>query len=124
MDRRDTVIDWPVGINRLSESAAEVDTARLIMHHDTREIFARARRGEMPSLEARARYRRDHAYMAKLCVQSVNRLFEASGGHGIHEASAIQRFHRDIQRPPIRILTWDPWPRARSPAVELNASDV
>ncbi|ETW92351.1 MAG: hypothetical protein ETSY1_44030, partial [Candidatus Entotheonella factor] len=35
---------------RLSESAAEVYTARLIMHHDTREIFARARCGDMPAL--------------------------------------------------------------------------
>ena len=81
---------------RLGESAAEVYTARLILHHDTREIFARARCGDLPTLEERARYRRDQAYMAKLCVQSVNRLFEVSGGQSIHEASAIQRFHRDI----------------------------
>ena len=94
---------------RLSESAAEVDTARLILHHDVQEIFARARQGDMPSLEERARYRRDQVYMAKLCVQSVNRIFEASGGRGIHESSAIQRFHRDIHAATHHVsLTWDP----------------
>lgn len=94
---------------RLSESAAEVDTARLILHHDTQELFARARQGDMPSLEARARYRRDQVYMAKLCVQSVNRLFEVSGGRGIREDSAIQRFHRDIHAATHHFsLTWDP----------------
>ncbi len=78
---------------RLGEASAEVYMARLILHHDTQEIFARARCGGMPTLEERARYRRDQAYMAKLCVQAVNRLFEVSGGQSIHEASAIQRFH-------------------------------
>ncbi|WP_089718513.1 acyl-CoA dehydrogenase family protein [Candidatus Entotheonella palauensis] len=94
---------------RLSESAAEVYTARLIMHHDTREIFARARCGDMPALGDRVRYRRDQAYMAKLCVRSVNRLFEISGGQSIHDASAIQRFHRDIHAATHHMsLTWDP----------------
>ncbi len=94
---------------RLGESSAEVDTARLILYHDTQEIFARARCGGEPTLEARARYRRDQAYMAKLCVQAVNRLFEVSGGQSIHEASAIQRFHRDIHAATHHLsLTWDP----------------
>jgi 3-hydroxy-9,10-secoandrosta-1,3,5(10)-triene-9,17-dione monooxygenase len=113
---------------RLSESAAEVDTARLILHHDTQELFARARRGDMPSLEERARYRRDQVYMARLCVQSVNRLFEVSGGRGIHEASAIQRFHRDIHAATHHVsLTWDPvaeqYGKVRL-GIELNTSDV
>ncbi len=94
---------------RLGESAAEVDAARLILHHDTQEIIARARRGDMPTLEERARYRRNQAYMAKLCRQAVNRLFEASGGHSIYESSALQRFHRDIHAGTHHhSLTWDP----------------
>lgn len=94
---------------RLGEASAEVYMARLILHHDTQEIFARARCGGMPTLEERARYRRDQAYMAKLCVQAVNRLFEVSGGQSIHEAIAIQRFHRDIHAATHHLsLTWDP----------------
>ncbi len=94
---------------RLGEASAEVDAARLILRHDAREIFARAHCGELPTLEARARYRRDHAYMAKLCVQAVNRLFEVSGGQSIHCDRAIQRFHRDIHAATHHLsLTWDP----------------
>lgn len=32
----------------------------------------------------------------KLCVQAVNRLFEASGGRALQESEAIQRCHRDV----------------------------
>jgi 3-hydroxy-9,10-secoandrosta-1,3,5(10)-triene-9,17-dione monooxygenase len=94
---------------RLGESAAEVYTACLILRHDTQEIVARARRGEMPTLEERARYRRDQAYMAKLCRQAVDRLFEASGGRSIYDSSALQRFHRDIHAGTHHhSLAWDP----------------
>ena len=94
---------------RLGESAVELHAARLILHHDTQEIFTRAHQGAMPTLKERARYRRDQVYIAKLCVQSVNRLFEASGGRSIHESSALQRFHRDIHAATHHFsLTWDP----------------
>ena len=113
---------------RLGESAAEVHTARLILHHDTQEIVARARRGDMPTLEERARYRRDQAYMAKLCLQAVNRLFEASGGHSIYESSALQRFHRDIHAATHHhSLAWDPvaeqYGKVRL-GIELETPDV
>ena len=84
----------PVHI-RLSEAEAEVHAARLIMWHDCREVFARARRSEMPPLHDRARYRRNQAYVAKLAVRAVDRLFEASGGHALFDSSPMQRFHRD-----------------------------
>lgn len=113
---------------RLSESAVEIQMARLLMHHDTREIFARARRGAHPTLEERARYRRDQAYMAKLCVQSVNRLFEVSGGRSIQASNALQRFHRDIHAASHHFsLTWDPvaeqYGKVRL-GLEIGTSDV
>ncbi len=84
----------PVHI-RLSEAEAEVHSARLIMAEDGRKAVDRAERGEMPELRERARVRRNQAYVAKLCVRAVDRLFEASGGHALFDASPIQRFHRD-----------------------------
>ena len=66
------------------------------MQLDNQEIFSRARREEIPSLDDRVRYRRDQAYMTKLCVRAVDRLFETSGGHALFDSSALQRFHRDI----------------------------
>ena len=52
-------------------------------------------REKLPTMDDRARYRRDQAYVATLCVRAINRLFEVSGGHGLFESNPLQRFHRD-----------------------------
>ena len=93
---------------RLAESAAEVYAARAIMHQDCAEIFERARRNELPTIEDRASYRRNHAYVARLSIRAVDRLFEASGGHGLYEGNAMQRFHRDAHAASHHVgLSWD-----------------
>jgi 3-hydroxy-9,10-secoandrosta-1,3,5(10)-triene-9,17-dione monooxygenase len=81
---------------RLAEASAEVDAARALHRHDVREMLEKAARGEAFSEIDRARYRRDKAFIARLCVQAVNRLFEASGARGVLESEPIQRFHRDV----------------------------
>jgi 3-hydroxy-9,10-secoandrosta-1,3,5(10)-triene-9,17-dione monooxygenase len=80
---------------RLAESSAEVDAARSVLRQTIREVLDRAARGEMPTLLDRARYRRDHAFMVKLGIRAIGRLFEASGGHALLESNPLQRFHRD-----------------------------
>jgi len=94
---------------RLAEAAAEVDAARALHRHDIAEMFDKAaREAEFTALD-RARYRRDKAFVARLCVQAVNRLFEASGARGVLESEAIQRFHRDAHGASHHAaLTWDP----------------
>ncbi len=93
---------------RLSESSAEVAAALALLRQDVQEILAGARRDELPSLDDRARYRRDQAYIALLCVRSVNRLFEAGGGHSLYDSSPLQRFHRDAHAASHHVgLNWD-----------------
>jgi 3-hydroxy-9,10-secoandrosta-1,3,5(10)-triene-9,17-dione monooxygenase len=84
----------PVQI-RLAEAAAEVDAARTIHRHAVREMLDRAARDDSFTELDRARYRRDKAYVVKLCVQAVNRLFEASGAHSVLASDPMQRLHRD-----------------------------
>lgn len=81
---------------RVAEASAEVDAARALQRADVREILDRAAREEPFTERDRARYRRDKAFVVKLSVQAVNRLFEASGARGVLESEAIQRFHRDV----------------------------
>ena len=81
---------------RLAEAAVEVDAARALLRCAIREILSKAQRGEEFTNLDRARYGRDKNFATKLCVQAVNRLFEASGGRAISESEAIQRFHRDV----------------------------
>ena len=94
---------------RLAEASAEVDAARALHRHDVREMFDKAARGLAFTEMDRVRYRRDKAFVARLCVQAVNRLFEASGAHAVLESDPIQRFHRDVHGASHHAaLTWDP----------------
>jgi 3-hydroxy-9,10-secoandrosta-1,3,5(10)-triene-9,17-dione monooxygenase len=81
---------------RIAESSAEIDTARLLVKTTTSALIARADKGEAPSELEQAAVRRNYAYVAKLCVQATNRLFDAAGGHALYDSNAIQRFHRDV----------------------------
>lgn len=81
--------------DRLSQATAEVDAGRVFMRHDIREIFEKANGGETFTPLERARYRRDRAFIAQLCLRSVNRLFDLSGGHALFDSVPLQRFHRD-----------------------------
>ena len=80
---------------RLAEAAAEVDAARTLHRHDILEMLDKAARGEAFTDADRARYRRDKAFVAKLSVQAVNRLFEAGGARAVLASDPLQRFHRD-----------------------------
>jgi 3-hydroxy-9,10-secoandrosta-1,3,5(10)-triene-9,17-dione monooxygenase len=95
---------------RLAEASTEVRTGRRIMQDDVAEVLERARRDEMPTLEARLRARCTQAYVATLCVHAVNRLFEGSGGHALFDANPLQRFHRDVHAASHHAsLSWDIW---------------
>src|SRR5262249_60773295 len=88
---------------------AGTDAARAPHRHDVREMFERAARKEPFTDLDRARYRRDKAFVTKLCIQAVNRLFESSGAHAILDSDPIQRFHRDAHAASHHAaLTWDP----------------
>src|SRR5262249_56624162 len=64
---------------RLAEAAAEVDAARSLHRSDIREILDRAARGEPFTELDRLRYRRDKAFVTRLCVRAVDRHFAGSG---------------------------------------------
>jgi 3-hydroxy-9,10-secoandrosta-1,3,5(10)-triene-9,17-dione monooxygenase len=94
---------------RIAESAAEADAARLLVSTTTHDLIARAARGDYPDELVQAATRRRYAYVAKLCVQAVNRLFEASGAHSLFESHTMQRFHRDVHAGSHQgALYWDP----------------
>jgi 3-hydroxy-9,10-secoandrosta-1,3,5(10)-triene-9,17-dione monooxygenase len=94
---------------RLAESSVEVDTARLIVEHNTRKVIADAAAGGSISELDAHRYRRNVNYVTRLCVAAVDRLFEASGGRSLWETAAMQRIHRDVHAGAHQTaLFWDP----------------
>lgn len=93
---------------RLAEASVEVDAARELFRHSIRDILEKAARGETYTPLERARYRRNKNFATRLCVQAVNRLFEASGGGAILESEAMQRLHRDAHAASHhQALSWD-----------------
>jgi 3-hydroxy-9,10-secoandrosta-1,3,5(10)-triene-9,17-dione monooxygenase len=93
---------------RLAEAAAEVDAARTIHRTAVAELIERGAAGETFTELDRARYRRDKAFVARLCVQAVNRLFEGAGARAIVDSEPLQRFHRDAHAASHHAaLAWD-----------------
>ena len=71
-------------------------------------MLDRAARGDAFTDLDRARYRRDKAFVARLCVRAVDRLFEGGGARAILDADPIQRCHRDAHGASHHAaLSWD-----------------
>ncbi|GAB4359641.1 MAG: flavin-dependent monooxygenase [Immundisolibacter sp.] len=81
---------------RLTEAAAEIDAAGLLLKRncDTFRDLAVAGQPTTKSLRARALF--EGAYATTLLTRAVERLFVASGGSALHEGSVIQRCWRDV----------------------------
>jgi 3-hydroxy-9,10-secoandrosta-1,3,5(10)-triene-9,17-dione monooxygenase len=80
---------------KIAEASAKIDAARLIMRRICIEAMADARRGDVPRLAEKTRYRRDGAYAVNLCTEAVSLLFSASGARGLYTTGALQRQFRD-----------------------------
>jgi 3-hydroxy-9,10-secoandrosta-1,3,5(10)-triene-9,17-dione monooxygenase len=97
----------PVQI-KISQASAACDAARLLMIEDCKDLAAQAEAGETPDELTRARYRRNSAFAAKLCLEAVDLMVMASGGGGIYDTNPIQRAFRDAHAAASHIsLTWD-----------------
>jgi len=93
---------------RLAEASAEVEAARLLALSTATDNMAIVDSGAMLSLADLARSRRNAAFAVKLAKSATQRVFEATGGHGIYVSQPIQRAFRDVQAAASHIaLGWD-----------------
>ncbi|MGB0575993.1 MAG: acyl-CoA dehydrogenase family protein [Alphaproteobacteria bacterium] len=93
---------------RIAEAESEVAAAYSLMDRNRAEIIAKGKAGDIPTIEDRARYRRDNGYATKLCVQAVDRIYPIMGGRGIVSGNAVNRAWRDVHAISHHIaLTWD-----------------
>jgi 3-hydroxy-9,10-secoandrosta-1,3,5(10)-triene-9,17-dione monooxygenase len=81
---------------RLAESHAQIDCAQLLIQRDLNEVMETVAAGQELTLEQRARVGMDFCYVLKLCMAAIDRLYEASGGTSIYDASPMQRYWRDV----------------------------
>ncbi|MGA7327738.1 MAG: acyl-CoA dehydrogenase family protein [Rhodomicrobium sp.] len=80
---------------KIAAAAARIDTARSIMRSACIEAMEDARRGSIPGMEKRVRYRRDGAFAVNLCTEAVSLLFNASGASGLLRSAPIEKRFRD-----------------------------
>ena len=80
---------------KIAEASAKIDAARLIMRTNCVEVLAEVRRGDVPSIAAKTRFRRDGAFSVNLCTEAVSLLFAASGARSLFTSGALQRQFRD-----------------------------
>ncbi len=82
---------------RVAESSAEIAAARRLLDDICARLDAAmaADRGPMPAAE-RVQFRFDAAYVVELSRRAIDRLFAASGAHGIYQGNDLYRAYRDI----------------------------
>nr|WP_244521541.1 acyl-CoA dehydrogenase family protein [Bradyrhizobium sp. DOA9] len=80
---------------KIAEASAKIDAARLIMRSACLDAMEDARRGHIPDMATKTRYRRDGAFSVNLCTDAVSMLFAASGARGLFTSGVLQRQFRD-----------------------------
>jgi 3-hydroxy-9,10-secoandrosta-1,3,5(10)-triene-9,17-dione monooxygenase len=80
---------------KIAEASAKIDAARLIMRSACIDAMGDARRGRIPDMAIKTRYRRDGAFSVNLCTDAVSMLFAASGARGLFTTGVLQRQFRD-----------------------------
>lgn len=82
---------------RVAEASAEVAAARRLLDNmcERFDQAIAADAGPMPAAE-RVQFRWDAAYVVELSRRAIDRLFAASGAHGVYEGSDVYRAYRDI----------------------------
>ena len=80
---------------RLAESTHQVAAARAFLEKTWQEHADHSARQQYPTRETLAFWRTNQGYAVKMCIQAVDRLFEAAGGTAWFEANEMQRLWRD-----------------------------
>jgi 3-hydroxy-9,10-secoandrosta-1,3,5(10)-triene-9,17-dione monooxygenase len=93
---------------RVAEASAMIDAGDLLYKRSYRETIDKILAGKVPSLEFRARSRRDQGFCVKLAKAAVGLLIDAGGGRGLYESNHVQRSFRDLQAMSGHIVaSWD-----------------
>jgi resorcinol 4-hydroxylase (FADH2) len=93
---------------KLGEAMAAVDSARLLVDRDLKDIMETVTSGRELTIDQRARNKGDWGYAARLSVQAVDAIFAASGGGGLFKTGRIQRYWRDTHAGSAHIsMNWD-----------------
>ncbi len=93
---------------KIAEAGVLIETAKLLVRENWREAHRYVENGARPSLEDRARWRRDAAHAAGCCVRAVDLIHGVSGATANYLDNMLQMRHRDVHAAAHQIhLSWD-----------------
>ena len=80
---------------RLGEATAYARASRLVQEGNCREAEEKIRKGEVPDMKTKARYRLEGAYSVDWALRAVDVMFGLSGASGLYESGHTARAFRD-----------------------------
>ncbi|MFJ8927567.1 hydroxylase [Streptomyces sp. NPDC102364] len=89
------VRDDPYVLSAAGEAAAEIAASRVQLIEGISTLHERVAAGETPTMEDRARIRRNQVRCAWRAVSALDEIFARSGGNVIRRDNPLQRFWRD-----------------------------
>ena len=89
-------LEMPTTHMEIAEAATKLDAARTLLHALVNEFEQHASKREVLPFERRAKARMDIAYAVRLCLESAQTLYLASGGSGLAENSPIHQAQKDL----------------------------
>lgn len=93
---------------RIAYATAQLDAAEASLLLMLDRINKDGKRGIIPDMEPRVRYRLNVGFAADLCVQAMEKLFPLLGGRGLAADDPVQRAWRDVHAIAQHIgLVWD-----------------
>jgi len=87
--------ELPTVHQRVANAASRIDAARALALEDCARAQLEAAEGRIPNLEGKLRPKRNVAYAAQLCTESVDSLHGLAGANGIYQSGPMQRIFRD-----------------------------
>ena len=97
---------------RLADVAARLDAVESMLLRDVSQTAEAYHTGKPPSVLARATWRRNQSFGARLLLEAVESLLYRGGAHGLRDGDPVQRAYRDIGAGVTHIgMDWDIWGR-------------
>ncbi len=87
--------DDPVSLYAISEAAAEIHAARVVMLDNAAQMYDRVVRGHEITFHERAQSRRAQVSVCWRAVRAMDEIVARSGGNALRAGNPIQRFWRD-----------------------------
>jgi 3-hydroxy-9,10-secoandrosta-1,3,5(10)-triene-9,17-dione monooxygenase len=85
----------PFAAVRIARASSDIDAAWALLVNNIREEQALVEKGEQIPLSLRLKVRRDQVLGTQRAIDSIDALFEASGGRALAEGTYLQRAWRD-----------------------------